>query len=145
MEKLSEVHIRKALVDKIKETGLKEIEEEKLKLKAKIDDLDLKDEREYELFDVSVIEVMALNFLKIYLQSDDSMFAINWHDRNDVSYVIPIGDLEIWYDSGVVNKYLTHLEINYIDPVYLYDHFFSNGFVSIIERMAYEDKKKNNN
>ena len=142
MEKLSEVHIRKALVDKIKETGLREIEEEKVRLKERMEDLDLNDKREYELFDVSVMEVMALNFLKIYLQSEDSMFAVNWSDRNDVSYVIPVGDLEIWYDSGVVNKYLTHLEINYIDPVYLFDHFFSNGFISIIERMAHEDEKK---
>lgn len=138
MEKISEMHIRKALTDKIKKSGLKEIEERKIYLKERIDDLDLNDETDYKWFDHTVRELMWLNFLKDYLKGE-TMFGINWADGDDICYIIPTSDLEIWYKDGVIDKYLSFVEVNEINPCLLSDRFFSNGFVSIIDRMAHDN------
>ena len=135
MEKVSEMHIRKALTDKIRESGLREIEERKVYLKERIDDLDLKDEEDYRWFDCTVRELMWLNYLKDYLKGE-TMFGVNWAVGDDICYIIPTSDLEIWYEDGVMGKYLSFVEVNEINPCLLSDRFFSNGFVSIIDRMA---------
>ena len=145
VEKLPEVNKRRALVEKIKKTGLKEIEIQKLILKDQISELDLQNKRDYDCFDSLVREVMSLNFLKDYFKSSETMFAINWADKRDICYIIPTADLELWLDTGVVLKYLTHMDLYNINPAFLSDRFFGNGFISIIERMAYEEKKKKEN
>ena len=142
VEKMTTINERRALVEKIKTTGLKEIEIQKLVLKDRISELDLKNKRDYELFDFWIREVMSLNILKDYFKSPDTMFSINWADNKEICYIIPTADLELWLDSGVVQKYLAHVDMYNINPTFLSDRFFGNGFISIIERMAYEEKKK---
>ena len=145
-EKISEANIRKALTDKIRKTGLMEIEKEKASLKEQLNVLDLSSEDDYRCFDSIIQEITALNYLKNYLKGD-TMYAIEWMSGNEVCYVIPTSDLEIWFDAGVVNKYLAYLEINQIEPCLLIDRFFApkTGFISSLERRAFKKKNKGEN
>lgn len=145
MEKISETHIRKALVDKIKETGLKEIEDLKFRLKEQIADLDLKEKRDCEHFDHIVLNLTALNYLKSYLMREEAMFDYTdaYEDLDKIYYTIHLKTLEIWLESGIVNKYLTHVLANGIIPVPLTDGFFGfrSDFISLIESVIYDEKK----
>lgn len=143
MEKVSEIDIRKALVDKIKESGLKEIEERKTILKERIGELDLKDTSDYAYFDLIIKELTSLNYLKEYL-SGDTMFAYEWMVDGNVFYIIPIESLEIWLKDGVVTKYMSHLEVCCIEPTWLTDDFFGykSKFITFFDKMAYETTNK---
>ncbi len=146
MEKISKTHVRKALVDRIKETGLKEIEERKLFLKEQINDLDLKEKRDYEYFDYIIRKLTALNYLKDYLGDAEAMFDCEaaYEDLDKIYYTINFKTLEIWLESGVVNKYLSYMLADEIVPIPLTDDFFGfrSGFISIFEDMIYDDKKE---
>ena len=145
MEKISKTHIRKALVDRIKETGLKEIEEEKILLKERIHDLDLREERDYEYFDYIIRELTALNYLKEYLKDAETMFDYEaaYEDLDKIYYVIHFETLEIWLEDGIVGKYLSHLYANEIEPHFLTDQFFGyrSNFVSFFDKVEYDYKK----
>ena len=143
MENVSEIHVRKALVEKIKKSGLEKIEERKSDLKEIIGELDLKDSGDYAYFDSVIRELTSLNYLKEYL-SRDAMFAYEWMAGDEVCYIIPIETLEIWLKDGVVPKYLSYIEAHCIEPQWLTDDFFGykSGFISFFDKMAHEKKNK---
>ena len=148
MEYKKDFAIRQALINNIKSSGIKAIEERKLWLHECMIDLDLHtNKNDYFYFDEIIREITALNYLKEYLYDKYSMLDIEWETETKIDYIIPLETLEIWYNEGVVNRYLSHIDIHHLDPYYLTDNFFGykSNFISIIDKVVYDYKQKERN
>lgn len=148
MEYKKDFEIRQVLINNIKNSGIEAIEKRKLWLHECMIDLDLHtNKNDYFYFDEIIREITALNYLKEYLYNEYSMLDIEWETETEISYIIPLETLKIWYDEGVVNRYLSYIDIHRLDPHYLTDNFFGykSNFISIIDKMAYDLKQKERN
>ena len=140
MENIKDAAARQELVDKIITNGLKEIHERRIRLKEDMDELDIFDRANEEDFNLIVEELMALIYLEEYLKRKDVMMGYTSMIGDDVVYIIPLENLEIWLAEGVLSKYLTYLELSSKFPSPLVDEDFGyrHGFVTILEKIIHE-------
>lgn len=140
MESIKDAAVRQELVEKIKITGLKEIHERRVLLKEDLNELDIFDRANEEEFNLIVEELMALIYLEEYLKRKDVMMGYTSMIGDDIVYIIPLENLEIWLAEGVLSKYLTYLELSSKFPSPLVDEDFGyrHGFVSILEKIVHE-------
>ena len=142
MENIKDIGARKELVQKIKSNGLKEIHIRAIQLKEKIDELVVTNQADKETLFLIAEELVAMLYLEEYLKKE-SMFQYTTMVKGNFNYIIPIETLEIWLEAGVLDKYLTYIEVSGIRPEPLNDRFFgyTTSFVTIFEKKVHEDKK----
>lgn len=149
-EKISEKHIRQEKINKIKEIGLKEIQQYKEKYFKEVVSL------YYSDYDKKIEELDYFN--KIYHQvlllesclktKDFLMDYLNKYPEYDkINYVVSINDIDMWLEAGVLDHYLVVMERNHYDYILsLPDRHFSsiyNNFFSVFEKIIYDEKHKN--
>lgn len=142
MENIKDIGARKELVEKIKSNGLKEIHIRAIQLKEKIDGLVVTNQADKETLFLIAEELVAMLYLEEYLKKE-SMFQYTTMVKGNFNYIIPIETLEIWLEAGVLDKYLTYIEVSGIRPEPLNDRFFgyTTSFVTVFEKMVHKDKK----
>lgn len=148
-EKISDKEIRNAKVEKVKQKILKEIEEYSTKvLKRGIQNYLKEKNADEELWNSLIMEEHALLKLKEYIQNPNCFQEIiDIHPELDVIiYYVTDKTLDIWLqeDFNFTFRFLNTLENMEVPDVFvlLDDDFLDHNIGSIIDRVLYDQSKK---
>lgn len=147
-EKISEKHIRQKKINRIKRVGLKEIQQYKEERFKDILSLYNSNNKKIEEFDYIIIEYYRVLLLQNYLLNENAFnhYFAEYPDQDYIVYVIPIKDLNMWLEAGILRHYLFFMETKEYDFALLQDEFFTsvyNNFFSVLENILYDEKHKN--
>lgn len=145
-DKLSNDHTRDMKIKQLKETGLKEIQMYKPKLIKSIVKGFYSSENSniIENIDYLIDEYYKVLLLENYLKDDYSFksYHAKYHECDTVFYYMSTRDIDIWFECGVLTKYLAFMKGKTL--VELNDGFFqlSRDFITAIDSIMYDKKHK---